>query len=390
MELRIGVVATLSGPRDKLGRGVKKSAEFSAESYQDKFPNSFFQPVIIAVDDFGTAQGALHAIEECISQGCHAIIGPADSGAMFEVLRRYDKVSIPIVSTIATATELSALNSKNFLRCTTPDIERCEILLNQLVRMYGKRTIRIYAATGTPESYSQAAKRDLEKASSKLGLNTKVEDYSTGRISVNFPDKKEPFVIAAVSSDGVTLLKHLRSYNRNGQAFSFGSSTSWLTTISAGTIVVCDLDRDDVNLRIRDDLDKFLEKNSSELDPSLTTKNAVFILASGANTYMADMGASDISAFRQRYLQVLKEEHHRGLFGNVKFSEHGEMLGYEQISLLRVVGKSNGMTFTQLDRKEKPLKYNDKRFRKFFWKAFVFTGTIASIIGLGVAFVLAK
>ena len=386
-QLRIGVVATLSGPNDKLGRGVLRSAEFSAAAYRRRHPQSPIEPVVVPADDYGSVQGALQAVRQCIEDGCSAIIGPADSDSMYEVLHAFKTPEIPIVSTIATATDLVGADNSNFFRCTTPDVERCEILLNNLLRLHPVNALKIYARAGTPQSYGQAAKRDLLTVCKKLGIEADAHDFSSGKIEVELPAKKEPFVIAAPSSDGVRLLEHFRLRNRLGQAYSFGSSTNWLTPVARGTIVVCDLDRDDPNLRIRDDLDEFFALNSEEQDPSLTTKNAVYVLCSTSELLIQDAVAPLDHVPPGMLVETLRSGSIRGLFGQLSFSDRGEMLGYEQISLLRVVKRNGGMSFAPLQRNEKPVLYDRKRASRVLWGAFVFIGTLASIVGLAATFI---
>lgn len=366
--LKIGVVTTLSGAKEHIGRGILASVRFGWR----KASGGEVPFEIVAADDRGGAYDAIAATQHCMDEGCSLIIGPADSDSMHAVLQEDRFRSVPILVTLATSTDLANQNARNFFRLTTPNRTRAELLLLQIAKMYPGATVEVYVSEGSEQSYSQSLKRDVVSVAHELGISIRVHDFSSGRVRCAKPPRAAPILICAASATAVILLAHFRSKGCTNQAFSFGSNTNFLTEVAVGTVVACDLDRNDANPKIKGWLEEFDAHYPDEKDPSLPSMNAGFV----AHQLVARHGIpqGDITRYREELLTLLHSETFDGLLGPMRFSPKGELLGFEQITLSRISRIKRGFGFVAIRAAERPLKSKQ-------WTTLQIASAIISVIG---------
>ena len=302
-----------------------------------------------------------------------ALIGPNDSESMHVLLDADALPPLPLFSTIATNTGLARHGNSSFIRLTTPNDRRAEMLLRKVTKLHPGRQIELYSATGLPESFSQALKHDLLSKARHLQLNYREQDFSIGQIDIELPAKNAPIVIAAVSADAVALLRFLRQRGATNQAFSFGSHTNWLTKEAVGTIVVCDLDRHSADDILRHHLDEFCSRHPSSMNPSIPTMNAGHLVVRTIAMHQQRF-LGDVAEKRTALLQLLRGgDTLPGLLGPLVILPSGEMAGYEQIALQRVCAHRGGYSFKSVEHNEKPIVYEKRSVTKqmIYWIGFI-------------------
>lgn len=365
---RIGVIAALTGPKEHIGKGILNCVNFVIK---EKFSSNGLQVELHVEDDCGQAYDAVNAMRRCISRGCIAVIGPGDSDSMHALLKLKEFSEVPILTTLATGTDLAEVAAGNFFRVTTPNVRRVELLFLEIVRMYPNTSVDVYASSGSPESFSQSLKRDVISVADSLHVEIRVHDFSTGRINCVLPQKKSPVVICAQSAAAVALLKHLRAHRAYAQCFSFGSNTNFLARAAVGTVVVSDLYRGDANPKVKQLLEEFSQSWPEEKDPSLSSMNAAYVLLQACALLPS---GETIDKARKTMLHLLRNNRFQGLFGPLRFDTDGEMLGYENICLSRVRRTWRGYGFSAVQEHEHPVYYHRIN-------VFAVVSTIIAIVG---------
>ncbi|MAK64989.1 MAG: hypothetical protein CMF75_09685 [Maricaulis sp.] len=367
---KLGLIASLSGPKEKIGTGMARSLELGIDLAREQSGGSDAPVEVLEFDDHGNAHDALMAYRACREAGCDAIVGPADSDSMRAILAEAGEPAPVLFSTIATATQLTERPVSGFFRLTTPDAARVAMLVQTILQIYGRKPIRVFAARGNPHCYAQSLKQDVTSHLDTLGLDYSVQDFSTGRLEIDLPAKGEPVLVCAVSADSVKLAEALRKSKCRNQVFGFGSNTNWFHRSTIGSIVVADLDRDGTDERLQASL-KQLEDSHLVSDPSLPTVNAGYIV----QTLARQLDEASAQSLRTR----LHEAPVSGIFGPLSFTQKGEMAGFEQISPLRVKRRLGRYWFSALRRREKPTFHDIDWVRSATLNA---TNLILAILGV--------
>lgn len=381
-KISIGLIASLSGSKERIGRGVLRSFEFTLDEQRARLGAEAPEVELIVADDRGQVFDALRAMQDCAEKSCLAVIGPGDSDSFQAIVSdpRFD--SIPLIATLATGSDLGLGARGNFFRFTTPNIARAELLVLQAHRMMPKAKLEIFALSGAAETYSQSLKRDVLAVAAEHKLACEVQDFSAGVIDVRLPAKSAAIIICAPSAAAVDLLRHLRRKRVNNQVFGFGSNTNFLASDANGLIVVCDLDRYDANPKVRRRLEQFAAKYPVERDPSLPSMNAAGVVLSALHDLRDELAALPLNAARSRFAAHLASETFDGLFGPLSFTRRGEMAGFEQIVLSRVRKISGGFTFAALRDQEKPIRYRRASVAELFASGIGVVGAVTGLVGV--------
>jgi branched-chain amino acid transport system substrate-binding protein len=174
--LKIGVLLPLSGFMSQIGQSNKRGADIANALLKQLGYN---QQVEIVVADFETnADVARARAERLISDGCHMLSGPFDSGAASAIAQVAEQKGVPFVINIAAAPQITEQGYKFVFRNfqTAP-----QIITNGLGLMK-----TLFAATGkTPKSavlmhindtFGQANKRAIDAIFPRLDMPFQILD----------------------------------------------------------------------------------------------------------------------------------------------------------------------------------------------------------------------
>jgi ABC-type branched-subunit amino acid transport system substrate-binding protein len=381
MRVNIGLVTTLSGIHEKNGIGYYDSLKFAIARRTEELELGGIEVEVQAYDDYGEGRSAVKAFQKCVEDNCQVVIGPWSSGSMNAVLEEYGGQEIPIIATMATASYLGKLKYKNFFRFTNSDSAKAELLLRKMYEMYPQKKVWVFVSAGPEDSFGVSLGEDVQKILKNWGINYEKLSFGDELKDNIIVDADSPVVICAVSRDAVRLLSALREKWWRNQAFSFGSNTNWLARSAVNTIVVCDLDRQETDVRTREYLDNFEETFPASRDPNLPTMSAGKVLVEILHRYKEIIIKGD-SNVRRIITDSLKNDKHESLFGPMTFDQSGELIGHENLSILRVVRRWGRYNFIPLKRREKPMRYDENYTAQAIVGTIAFVSAVLSILGV--------
>ncbi|MDO6746527.1 ABC transporter substrate-binding protein [Gilvimarinus sp. 1_MG-2023] len=386
LQVKIGIIASKSGANAKAGRGMLDSAQYMIDRKAGWLEKKGIFLELVVKDDSSLASTAVEKAKELVAEDCLVIIGPTDSLAMREILESEVCSNIAVFSTISSATFLSNNGHKNFFRFTTPDSIRAEILVRYVKRIYPGSLVYVAAQEGHELSYGQQLKKDVINSLEKYSVKWTHFDFNNDSEPKGMPSENEPTIACGPSASVKELAKIYRDRGIRSQFFAFGSNTNLLDDVLINTIVVCDLDREDVNPIARDEIDHFQAIFRDTADPDLSTMNAVVTFCNVLYENQDSVLVPELPARRYQLLNTLNSGVHKALLGSISFSDTGEMAGYENISVLKVSKLKGKYYFSQIDREEKPLLQDSKWWKNNMVLAISIIGSIASIGSLVYAF----
>jgi ABC-type branched-subunit amino acid transport system substrate-binding protein len=346
--VRIGAIVTLSGSNEKIGRGILSSIHHVLAHRKAKLAQHGIEASLVWRDDHGQAVVANRAAEECLHEGCVALIGPCDSISMREVLSNPAMREMPKLCTFATATALSALGDPAFFRFTHNDRQRSVHLVKKIVQVVPQaKKVAICYLRSPVGAYSQSLKADAVAAVESQGLQYDLVEFTVAGPLVRFAtpaDRSQPVIVCSPSKQAGKFIKELRNRRHGGGVFAFGSNSNFRQRELAGTIVVTDLDRYDPNLDVQQALGSFAARFPGETEPSIATMSATEALID----VLLEAPAGDweeAGLARERIISRLRRGGVEGLLGPLGFDSRGEMLGKEPIALLEVVKTRHSVDF---------------------------------------------
>jgi hypothetical protein len=127
--------------------------------------------------------------------------------------------------------------------------------------------------------------------------------------------------------------------------FTFGSNSNLLIPELAGAVVVADLDREDTNLVIREEIEQFRNVGNSKGDPSVAAMNCMSLIINTLVSHEVDVQTATINEIRTLLISEWKTTPQRVLFGNLAFTDTGEMIGSEHLSILEVSADDRDVSF---------------------------------------------
>jgi hypothetical protein len=270
----------------------------------------------------------------------------------------------------------------NFFRFTTPDFVRAEILVRHVRRLYPSQAPFVFTLSGSDKSYGRQLRNDVVEALGKYGMYWTEGEFSHTDMNIDLPTGNEPVILCAPSSAVVAFAKCARQAGVRSQFFVFGSNTNLLHEDLLGSVTVCDLDRDDSNLIAREEIEHFLHDNPDSQDPDLSTMNAITVVCRILEAHADSFASSETPAQRFRLLNELSSSTLEGLFGNISFSDSGEMAGHENISVLSVSRGKCGLLFEPLSRSQKPVLSENRRLKRVALTTLTVVGSVASAVSL--------
>jgi hypothetical protein len=336
--LKLGAIAALTGRSAKMGTGVVDSLRFILRRKEGQLFSKGIKLDLIVRDDKGDPLRSLESFVDLEREGVFCVVGPCDSECVHSIISQKgtSEVSeVPIVTPLATTSILTELGAPNFFRMTTPDRIRADMLVRLLRRMHPQRCVFVYAINDSAFSYSRQLRFDVTKSLDDHGLRWQLEELKSANLPSQLPEDGQPVVICGSSEDVVKVTLNLRRIGSQASVFAFGSNSNLLLPELAGTIVIADLDREDTNAQIREEIEHFIDARVSSGDPSLAAMNCMTLLVNLLlqGPSFIDM---DLGAIRQSVTSILRHGPLRGLFGPVAFTDTGEMIGWEHVSVLRI------------------------------------------------------
>lgn len=346
-ELKLGVIAALTGRSAKMGIGVVDSLRFVLRRKEGQLFSKGLRLDLVVRNDKGDPLLSLQSFRELTREGVFAVVGPCDSACVRSILSEEHAAEVPMITPLATATVLTELGASRFFRVTTPDGIRADMLVRLLRRMHPQRCVFVIAVNDSPFSYSRQLRFDVVKSLDDHGLRWHLEELNSSSLEFQLPEDEQPVVICGPSEDVARIVVNLRRRGSQAPIFAFGSNSNLLLPELSGTIVVADLDREDTNAQVREEIEHFREARISNGDPSLAAMNCMTLLVDallqGNGFY--DM---DLNAIRQSVTNVLRHGPLKGLFGPVAFTDKGEMIGWEHVSVLKISTVQGELAFRSL------------------------------------------
>ena len=139
---RIGLIASLSGPKQRIGLGILHSVEFIfALSNQPPFQDGPRIELVVE-DDRGQVFDAIKAMHKCVDADCVMIIGPNDTDSATALLADERFRGVPMLS-LANGTDIAPRNgAPNLFRVTSPNSSRVELLLMKIKQLMNYPALR--------------------------------------------------------------------------------------------------------------------------------------------------------------------------------------------------------------------------------------------------------
>lgn len=373
------MICSVTGPNSKVSFGMRDSFDLIHQRRTPELARAGFDVSVEILDDASDPDRAQWQLQAALTRDPLLVIAPTDSASVRRMLGDERAASVPILASVATATSLSQLGAKHFFRLTTPDRVRAEMLVRYIRTLYPTKTVHVFTLTGAPSSYARQLETDVVHALELLSVPWRKYDFADNGEPAETPRGDDPVLVCAPSAAATHLVTALRSRKLRSQVFTFGSNSNLLQAHMHDTIVVCGLDRDHSNPIVSHALKDFELKFPKNTDPDLCTMH----MAQMAYNMLLDhkdlfLGAT-LPEQRHQFLQLLRTGVHRGLYGQVSFSEDGEMAGQEFLSMLRVDSRRGQTVFAEVRDKQAPRLAGRKWLTN---AAITVIGLAASLVGL--------
>ncbi|MDQ3802397.1 MAG: nucleotide-binding protein [Acidobacteriota bacterium] len=352
--LRIGVVTPLSGRSAQMGIGLKDSVQFIFERRKGDLQANDIDLELVVRDDEGNPSRSASLAKQLYEEGVICIIGPCDSLCAYEILTSGICEECPIISPLATATMLTKMGAPNFFRMTAPDNIRAEALVRYAAKKYPDKCFQVYSFFDTPKSYAQQLTIDIRSSLEAHNCYWRIEEFIEGAFPERVPKMVEPALFCSPSAEIVRVIPHLIRKGFKSQVFTLGSNSNLLIPELVGTVVVADLDRQDTNILISEEIERFKRTSDSTGDPCVAAMNCISLLVNFFIDQKETIRSTTVSEIRKTLIAALKTPQ-KGLFGSVMFKDNGEMIGSEHISILKIASGREGVTFEHLSKSEKAI-----------------------------------
>jgi ABC-type branched-subunit amino acid transport system substrate-binding protein len=362
-KIKIGVLSPLEGRSAQMGVGLVDSVSFVLERRKSDLNTRGIEIELVVKDDRGDPKLSLMLAKEFDDEDVICVIGPCDSSCAYEILDSQECVS-PIISPLATATTLASLGAANFFRITTPDYVRAETLVRLAAKKYPNKCFSVYSFFDNEKSYSQYLKSDVIKALDKYRCTWHMEEFSAHTIPQRIPSHNEPAIFCSPSTEIVRIIPKLKERGFRSSIFTFGSNSNLLKSELVGTTVVADLDRNDTNEAVREEIERFKTTYDATDDPSISAMNCITLIINYLIGQDDSMITGNISEARNLMITALKTTHQRGLFGPITFTDTGELIGSEHLSVLQIASSRGYISFKHLPNKDRQVIGSEYRARK--------------------------
>lgn len=361
--IKIGVLAPLMGRSAQMGLGLVDSVSFILERRKSDLNARGVEIELVTKDDRGDPNRSLRLAKEFDSEDVICVIGPCDSLCAYEILSSQECAS-PIISPLATATPLTSLGAKNFFRITTPDYVRAETLVRLAAKRYPNKSFWVYSFFDDDKSYSQYLKSDVIKALDKYRCAWHMEEFAPQSTPQRVPSRNEPAIFCSPSTEITRVIPRLKGRGFRSTIFTFGSNSNLLRPELVGTTVVADLDRNDTNEAVREEIERFKTTYDATDDPSISAMNCITLIINYLIGQDESVITANVSDARNLLIEALKTTHQRGLFGPITFTETGELIGLEHLSVLQVSSSRGRISFRHLSSRDRQVAGPEHRARK--------------------------
>lgn len=186
--LKIGVVAGITGNAPLEGERMKQAIEMALEEYNEA--DGSIKIELDVQDSKATTDGAMNAVQKCISDGCQVILGPHGSSLVLAVGDTAEAAKVPFIS-----------------GGTSPN------LIGKYDYLFTCRTNDTYAAA----IGAQACVESL--SATKVGVFYTSDDYGTGGMTVAteyFDEKGIPYVAEAYNTGDTDVSGQILSLMNSG------------------------------------------------------------------------------------------------------------------------------------------------------------------------------
>lgn len=391
-EFNIGFIAPLSGPNTDIGLGLISSLEYAVNLNQPELSDAGISLNIKTYDDQNNPVLSEECARRASEDKCVLVIGPADSACASHVLNCEEFSDIPFLLSFATDVTDKFREKNNVFRTTTPGWRRSEILLRQIKDECTGQKLLIAGLAGLETSFAQRTKATVVEFCRTDVIDFVKFDFHCGPggvteiIPAEIP-AEAPVIICSPSYEANVFVKSIRTAGHKGKLYSFGSNSNWLKQTSAGITLVCDLDRHDKNPVVADMLQNFWKTYANVTNPSIATMLAAKIMTQLLITVIHEKTSTKTKFVRKRLKALLSERTFEGVFGRVSFDSDGEMVGYETISMLRVMKRWRTTSFIDASTKTAGFSVIHMNTKHTISHTIQLVGAIAGIISLIVFFV---
>lgn len=362
-KIKIGVLSPLEGRSAQMGIGLVDSVSFVLERRKSDLNARGIEIELVIKDDRGEPKRSLKLAKEFDNEDVICVIGPCDSSCAYEILDSRECGS-PIISPLATATTLTSLGATNFFRITTPDYVRAETLVRLAAKKYPNKCFWVYSFFDNEKSYAQYLKSDVIKALDKYRCTWHMEEFNAHTIPQRIPNRNEPTIFCSPSTEVARVISKLKERGFGSPIFTFGSNSNLLKSELVGTTVVADLDRNDTNEAVREEIERFKTTYDATDDPSISAMNCMTLIINYLIGQDDSIIIGNVSEARNLLITALKTTHQRGLFGPITFTDTGELIGSEHLSVLQVSSSRGYLSFKHLSNRDRQVIGSEYRARK--------------------------
>jgi ABC-type branched-subunit amino acid transport system substrate-binding protein len=346
--IKIGVIAPLTGRTAKMGKGVVESLSFVIGQRKQELLINNIQLDLLTKDDEGDQRKALEMSQECLKNDAVCIIGPCDSACVYEILASGICADCPIITPLATASSLVTLGAKNFFRLTTPDKKRVQRLVKIAIKRFPTRRFRVFALNDSSIGYSQQLKNDLIRCLKDNQCSFDIEEFDSTSVPNMKATQDIPSFFCSPSAETARVVYDLFHMGYRPQIFTFGSNTNLLIPELVDTLVVADLDREDTDIVVQELIEEFRQACNSPEDPSISAMNGITLIINSLIALGESINDYTIDKIRTSLMESWRSKTHQGLFGPIAFTPEGEMAGSEHLSVLQVYWNRGNVSFRHI------------------------------------------
>ena len=382
VKVKVGVIVShLAGERH--GSGIVASTQYIFQLARQTLRDHKIEVELVEKNDGGDSGQSIDVLEQCIEEGCIAIIGPSSSKSMHTVLRREKFNDIAKIATFATASTLADTQRDDFFRVTMNDRERALRLIDRSQNgVAGRKRVVTFTFDDVPASYSDSLRNDVIAILREKRIPHHDVIFKAEEAPAMVPNKSDAVLFCSPSRPAVGMIGKLRAAGCKAPFYAFGANENFAVKEAVGMTVVVDSFRGSQDPLIDQHLTRFKQKFPDEREPSIPTMVGAKILIGVFQALNPD-DLRDVSQARHLVKRTLREKIHEGITGKLSFDEFGEIVGRESIPLLTVVEKRGAIDFER-ERKEKNVRiYARKPLVEKSKKAFVWgTGGVGLVAAL--------
>lgn len=179
--IRIGLVAPMTGPQAHLGRDMENGARLAINEInatQPKLGGKLVNFVLRVEDDQADPKTATVVAQKLVDEGVKAVIGHLNSGTSIPAARIYSEAGIPQISPCATAVAYTRQGFKTTYRLMANDAQQGRAIGQYAVQI-GKRVAVIDDRTAYGQGLADEVVKAIEKSDGQVVAREFTTDRST-------------------------------------------------------------------------------------------------------------------------------------------------------------------------------------------------------------------